>query len=172
MPVEPDQLRRGRLILGKDSHEPLSGYCEGGCGLSAEELQMDEALEAIYAGASEDEISRDEGKSPTKVGTHGAVKGRSFPRVARWLNQIRNFFPNENRFVKKMEMLLESGLKAVGLLAISDQGQPSYNERLAEKLASIGMPCFGCTPDRLPDLLHTVLKGMDLAKFGESLKRK
>src|SRR5207248_711677 len=38
--------------------------------------------------------------------------------------------PNENRFVKRMEFLLESGVKAVGLLAISDQGQPSYNANL------------------------------------------
>src|SRR4029077_2773756 len=75
--------------------------------------------------------------------------------------------PNESRFVKKMEFLLESGVKAVGLLAISDQGQPAYNEKLAEKLAKMGMPCFGCTPDRLPELLATVLKGNDLKKFAE-----
>ena len=73
--------------------------------------------------------------------------------------------PNESRFVKKMEFLLESGVRGVGLLAISDQGQPSYNANLAEKLSKMGMPCFGCTPDRLPDLLATVLKGNDLRKF-------
>lgn len=73
--------------------------------------------------------------------------------------------PNESRFVKKMEQLLEGGLKAVTLLAISDQGQPSFNEPLAQKLAKLGMPCFGCIPDRLPDLLAAVLKGTDLAEF-------
>lgn len=78
--------------------------------------------------------------------------------------------PNENRFVKKMEFLLESGVKAVGLLAISDQGQPSFNEHLAEKLAKLGMPCFGCTPDRLPELLATALKGNDLRKFAEQAR--
>ena len=80
--------------------------------------------------------------------------------------------PNDKRFVKKMEFLLESGLKAVALLAISDQGQPSYNENLAGKLNKLGMPCFGCVPDRLPDLLATVLKGQDLQRFGESVKVK
>jgi hypothetical protein len=78
--------------------------------------------------------------------------------------------PNENRFVKKMEFLLESGVKAVCLLAISDQGQPSYNASLAEKLAKLGMPCFGCTPDRLPDLLAAVLKGNDLQRFAEQAR--
>ncbi len=76
--------------------------------------------------------------------------------------------PNENRFVKKMEYLLESGIKAVTLLAISDSGTPSFNENLANKLAKMGMPCFGCVPDRLPDLLAAVLKGMPLADFAKS----
>lgn len=80
--------------------------------------------------------------------------------------------PNEKRFVRKMEHLLESGLKAVTLLAISDQGQPSYNEQLASKLSKIGMPCFGCIPDRLPDLLAAVLKGTDLAAFAEDAELK
>jgi hypothetical protein len=73
--------------------------------------------------------------------------------------------PNESKFVQKMEQLLASGVKAIGLLAISDQGVPSYNEHLARKLAALGMPCFGCTPDRLPDLLEAALKGQDLSRF-------
>jgi hypothetical protein len=82
--------------------------------------------------------------------------------------------PNTKRFVKKMEFLLESGVKAIGLLAISDQGKPSYNEPLAQTLAKMGMPCFGCTPERLPELLAGVLRGVDLnalaAKLGASGK--
>jgi hypothetical protein len=66
-----------------------------------------------------------------------------------------------------MEALLEGGLKAVTLLAISDQGKPSYNEQLAQKLAKMGMPCFACIPDRLPDLLAAVIKGQDLARFAD-----
>lgn len=82
--------------------------------------------------------------------------------------------PNTKRFIKKMEFLLESGVKAIGLLAISDQGTPSYNEPLAETLAKMGMPCFGCTPDRLPEMLAGVLRGNDLkaiaAKIGGTTK--
>lgn len=77
--------------------------------------------------------------------------------------------PNESRFVKKMEFLLESGLKAVTLLAISDSGQPSFNENLANKLAKMGMPCFACIPDRLPDLLAAVLKGVPLSDFAKTI---
>ncbi len=78
--------------------------------------------------------------------------------------------PNEKRFVRKMEHLLESGVRAVTLLAISDQGQPSYNQDLASKLSKIGMPCFGCIPDRLPGLLEAVLKGNDLDKFAAEVR--
>jgi hypothetical protein len=86
------------------------------------------------------------------------------------LADLHDTSPNTSRFVKRMEFLLESGVKAVGLLAISDQGQPSHNEVLAKQLAKLGMPCFGCTPDRLPDLLAAVLKGQDLQQFAQSAR--
>ncbi|HEX8339807.1 MAG TPA: VWA domain-containing protein [Tepidisphaeraceae bacterium] len=399
MPIDPANLARWRLILGKSAEEPLSNMGAGGATiLGGDQIELDEALEAIY---SSDEIDRDEWESPTDGRTHGSAKGRSFPRVAKWLDQIRTFFPkdvvvllqkdaierrglkqlllepeimasvepsldlaatvlamknmvpekaksaardlvrrvvedvrkrlesqftqairgalqrnrhspfrslpnldwprtirrniknyntelqtiipeqisffgrqqrqnqwniiiamdqsgsmatsliyggimgailastgavethvvafnhedvvdltehcsdpvdllfgvqlggaedywkatsycerfmhtpaktlyilladlydtspNTKRFVKKMEFLLESGVKAIGLLAISDQGKPSYNESLAEQLAKMGMPCFGCTPDRLPELIAGVLRGSDLKALAARL---
>lgn len=88
-----EQLTRWRLILGKDAQEDMARMSPAGCALTAEQLEMDEALEAIYASDSDQEISRDEWGSPTEGRPHGAVKGRSLPRVAHWLDQIRNFFP-------------------------------------------------------------------------------
>ena len=401
MPIDPANLARWRLILGKSAEEPLQqmGNCTGQSILGGDQLELDEALEAIYSG---DELDKDEWESGDKrVGPHGAVKGRTFPKVAKWLDQIRNFFPkdvvvllqkdaierrglkqllfepeimaniepsldlaatvlamknmvpekaksaardlvrkvvedvrkrlesqfvqairgalqrnrhspfrslpnldwprtirrnirnyqpelgtiipehlsffsrqqrqnqwniiiamdqsgsmatsliyggimgailasigavethvvafnhedvvdltehcsdpvdllfgiqlggaedywkatsycerfmhtpaktlyvlladlydtspNTKRFVKKMEHLLESGIKAIGLLAISDQGKPSYNHELAETLAKLGMPCFGCTPERLPELIAGVLRGTDLKVLGARL---
>ncbi|MGN6546136.1 MAG: VWA domain-containing protein [Aureliella sp.] len=395
--LDPEQVARWRLILGKESQNALEELNGGACSLSAAQLEMDEALEAIYGGDQEQEISRDEWGRKEIGGPHGSTSGKTRPRVARWLDQVRNFFPkdvvvllqhdaierrgmkellfepeimakvepsidlasavlelkhlvpekakaaarelvarvveelrkrlesrfaqairgsinrnqhspfrsmanldwprtirrnlknynssiktivpeeisfferrrrqndwnviiamdqsgsmhssliyggimgailasmpavethvvafnheevvdltelchdpvdllfgvqlggaedywkatcycerfmhtpaktlyiliadlydtspNESRFVKKMEQLLEGGLKAVTLLAISDQGQPSFNEPLAQKLSKLGMPCFGCIPDRLPDLLAAVLKGTDLSEF-------
>ena len=400
-PIDTEQIKRWRLILGAASQEAMNGMCAGNCVLSAEQLEMDEALAALYDGDSDQEISRDDWETK-KIGPHGSVKGRSMPKVAKWLDQIRNFFPkdvvvllqhdaiqrrgmkellfepeimanvepsvdlaatvlelknlvpekakaaardlvrrvveelrqklesdfakairgslnrnahspfrslpnldwprtirrnlknyneklgtiipdqmsffsrryrqnewnviiamdqsgsmhssliyggimgailasmpavethvvafnheevvdltehcvdpvdllfgvqlggaedywmatnfcerfmhtpsktlyiliadlhdtspNEKRFVRKMEHLLESGIRAVTLLAISDQGQPSYNEDLARKLSKIGMPCFGCVPDRLPDLLAAVLKGNDLNAFAQDVR--
>ena len=88
------------------------------------------------------------------------------------LADLHDTSPNESRFVKKMEYLLESGIKAVTLLAISDAGKPSFNENLANKLAKLGMPCFGCIPDRLPDLLAAVLKGTSLSEFAKVASEK
>jgi hypothetical protein len=73
--------------------------------------------------------------------------------------------PNEAKFVRKMEQWVADGVKPIGLLAISDRGVPEYNHDLARKLTNLGMPCFGCTPDRLPDLLEATLKGKDLARL-------
>jgi hypothetical protein len=75
--------------------------------------------------------------------------------------------PHEGKFVQKMEQLLGNGIKAVTLLAISDHGKPSFNHNLAQKLTNLGMPCFGCSPDRLPDLLAAVIKGQDLKAFAK-----
>lgn len=395
-PIDVEQVKRWRLILGESTQGAMESMSAGGCQLSPEQLEMDAALAALYDEDTNQEISRDEW-SKKRVGPHGAAKGRSMPKVARWLDQIRNFFPNdvvvllqqdaierrgmkellfepevmskvepsvdlaaavlelknlvpekakaaardlvarvvedlkkkletefvravrgslnrnehspfrslpnldwprtirrnlknynaslgtiipehmsffsrryrqnewnviiamdqsgsmhssliyggimgailatmpavethvvafnheevvdltehcddpvdllfgvqlggaedywmatsycerlmhtpsktlyvliadlhdtspnEKRFVKKMEHILESGVRAVTLLAISDQGQPAHNEDLAKKLAKLGMPCFGCKPERLPDLLAAVLKGEDLNRF-------
>ena len=49
---------------------------------------------------SGDEIDQDEWASGDKrVGPHGAVKGRTFPKVAKWLDQIRNGDQNAMRTV-------------------------------------------------------------------------
>ncbi len=88
------------------------------------------------------------------------------PRRTVWilLADLYDTSPNENKFVRKMEEWVADGVKPIGLLAISDRGVPEYNRNLAQKLTQIGMPCFGCTPDRLPDLLEAALKGKDLAQ--------
>ena len=109
----PEQLTRWRLILGKDSHETLSAMDSAGCPLSAEQREMDEALEAIYASESEEEISRDEWESSGETKKHGAssVKGKTFPRVARWLDQIRNFFPTDCVVLLQKDAIERRGMK-------------------------------------------------------------
>ncbi|MDR1154899.1 MAG: VWA domain-containing protein [Bacteroidales bacterium] len=73
----------------------------------------------------------------------------------------------EAGLLRRLEEMHAAGVKAITLLALSDRGKPDYDEQLAKKIGKLGIPCFGCTPDRLPELVEAALKGYDLMKFGE-----
>ena len=75
----------------------------------------------------------------------------------------------EAGLLKKLTALHESGVKLLVLVALSDRGVPAYDERLAKKIANIGIPCFGCTPDRLPELIEGALKGFDLMELSKRI---
>ena len=49
--------------------------------------------------------------------------------------------------------------------AIADGGAPYYDEHNAKHIASLGIPCFACSPERLPELLETALKGGEMRQF-------
>jgi len=69
---------------------------------------------------------------------------------------------NEVQLVRRMRDMVESGVRCICLLALSDSGTPYFDDRLARKLATLGIPCFGCTPQKLPELLEGALRGDDL----------
>ena len=72
---------------------------------------------------------------------------------------------NEAQLVRRLGEMAASGVRAMCLLALSDNGAPSYDESLARKLAAFGIPCFACTPQRLPDLVEGALRGADLTRL-------
>ncbi len=72
---------------------------------------------------------------------------------------------NERRLVERMKSMTESGVRAVCLLALSDSGVPSYDEALARQMANVDVPCFACTPNKLPAVLEAMLKGTDVKKI-------
>jgi hypothetical protein len=65
----------------------------------------------------------------------------------------------ENEFLKRAHALLASGVQFITLLALSDEGAPSFNAQLAAQLAALGAPAFACTPDRFPDLMAAAMGG-------------
>ncbi|HVX11126.1 MAG TPA: VWA domain-containing protein [Pirellulales bacterium] len=78
---EEERLRRWRLVLGSDE-------CDGvGCRLSAEDVQMDGVLKALY----------DSDRS--------AGLGSSCPNVNRWLGDIRTYFPSSTVRVMQRDAL-------------------------------------------------------------------
>jgi hypothetical protein len=74
---------------------------------------------------------------------------------------------NRSELLRRMRELQQAGVKAICLLALSDEGSPSYDDSVARKLASYGIPCFGCSPERLPELIEGALKGLDLRMLAD-----
>lgn len=77
---------------------------------------------------------------------------------------------NQAQLVRRLGEMVESGVRVMCLLALSDSGTPIYDESLARKLSSLGIPCFGCTPNLLPELLEAALRGSDLKAFVSKMK--
>lgn len=77
---------------------------------------------------------------------------------------------NESQLVRRLEEMVGSGVRVLCLLALSDAGVPCFDERLARRLAGLGIPCFGCTPQKLPALLEGALRGNDLQQLATRLK--
>jgi hypothetical protein len=64
--------------------------------------------------------------------------------------------------LKRAAALVRSGVNVVCLLALSDRGAPSYDQRHAAAFAALGIPSFACTPDLFPDLMAAAIHRRDL----------
>lgn len=74
---DDDRRRRWRLLLGEAAEEPL------GVGLTSAEAGMDQTLAALY----------DAGPAGTGRARRAGGLGSSAPGVARWLGDVRRYFP-------------------------------------------------------------------------------
>lgn len=70
--------------------------------------------------------------------------------------------------LRRLSQMYEEGVKVMVLLALSDRGKPDYDEKLGKEISKLGIPCFACTPDRLPELVEAALKNHNLKKFETS----
>jgi hypothetical protein len=77
---------------------------------------------------------------------------------------------NRTEMIQRLTGMHEAGVKVICLLALSDEGVPAYDDAVAKKLSASGIPCFGCSPDRLPEFVEGALKGQDLGQLAERVK--
>ncbi|MBO1417538.1 VWA domain-containing protein [Streptomyces sp. FH025] len=92
-----ERLRRWRLVLG--------GEADGtGCTLRGRDAAMDGALAALYRGAPE------EGARTARGGRRSAGLGGSAPQVARWLGDIREYFPSTVVQLMQQDAITRLGL--------------------------------------------------------------
>lgn len=69
---------------------------------------------------------------------------------------------NRQEMMHRAAALVGSGVQVICLLALSDRGAPSFDQRNAAQLASMGIPSFACTPDLFPDLMAAAIQKQDL----------
>lgn len=113
-----ENLKRWRLILGKDSAEKLENMNREPLSLTEEELLMDSALAAIYG--NENEGTNDSGR--------GAGNGMSNPQITRWLGDLRSLFePMEIKIIQN-DAIERKGMKQLFFEPeMLDQLEPDIN---------------------------------------------
>lgn len=70
---------------------------------------------------------------------------------------------NQENMRKRAVELVSAGVQLIVLLALNNDGAPSYDHHNAAWLANIGVPVFACTPDKFPDLMAAALSKQDIA---------
>ncbi len=93
-----ERLRRWRLVLGGEA----DGGDGTGCALAGSDAAMDRTLEALYGSGG-----------AAAPGRREAGLGGSAPRVARWLGDIRTYFPASVVQVMQRDAIDRLGLSAL-----------------------------------------------------------
>jgi hypothetical protein len=70
-----------------------------------------------------------------------------------------------DEMLKRVSWLVGSGVTVTALLALNDDGAPSYDHGVASALAGMGVPAFACTPDLFPELMAAAIGRQDIAQW-------
>jgi Mg-chelatase subunit ChlD len=71
----------------------------------------------------------------------------------------------EADLLRRAAALVAAGVQFITLLALSDEGAPSFDQRIAAGLAALGVPSFACTPDQFPDMMAAAIQRRDLNQW-------
>jgi Mg-chelatase subunit ChlD len=69
---------------------------------------------------------------------------------------------NRAELLHRVADLTAAGVQVIALLALSDDGAPSYDRDIAAQLAELGVPAFACTPGAFPDLMAAAIDRRDV----------
>ena len=65
---------------------------------------------------------------------------------------------NRAGLLRRLEKMKQSGVTVIVLLALADGGKPYYDTTMASRIASLGIPCFACSPQKFPEVLGNAMK--------------
>jgi Mg-chelatase subunit ChlD len=71
-------------------------------------------------------------------------------------------------YLARIAAMARAGVRCVALLALSDEGAPSFDHDAAAALAALDVPAFACTPDAFPDLIAAAIERRDLHQWAGS----
>lgn len=72
---------------------------------------------------------------------------------------------NQAEMLKRVAALVGAGVQFIALLALNDDGAPSYDHHVAEVFAGLGVPSFACTPDQFPALMAAAISRQDIGQW-------
>jgi Mg-chelatase subunit ChlD len=72
---------------------------------------------------------------------------------------------NQTEMLKRAAALVASGVQMIALLALNDDGAPSYDHGVAASFAELGIASFACTPDLFPDLMAATINREDINQW-------
>lgn len=72
---------------------------------------------------------------------------------------------NQREMLTRVQQITEDGTQMVALLALSDNGRPSYSAYTAAAMKEINVPAFACTPDLFPDLMAAAINREDMGQW-------
>ncbi len=72
---------------------------------------------------------------------------------------------SQERLLQRTASLINSGVRLVCLLALSDRGEPSFDRDLAKEITAQGSIAFACTPDLFPELMAATLNRKSLRQW-------
>jgi Mg-chelatase subunit ChlD len=142
------RAQRWRLVLGKTAEESLASACGVGGGtpiLGGELAGLDEAMGMIY----EEEQPEQDGQE------RSAGLGKSAPRLAKWLGDIRSYFTTDVVKVIQQDAIERKGLKQL-LFEPETLGQVTPSIELVGTL----MALKGLIPERTKETARQVVRAV------------
>jgi Mg-chelatase subunit ChlD len=72
---------------------------------------------------------------------------------------------SSEEMMRRIGELTAAGVQMIGLLALNDDGAPSFDHGNAAAMAALGIPVFACTPDLFPDLMAAAIGRQDIGQW-------
>ena len=72
---------------------------------------------------------------------------------------------DSQEMIKRAATMVAAGVQVIALLALNDDGAPSYDHQIAASFASLGIPSFACTPDLFAELMAAAINRQDLSQW-------